>query len=127
MHGGCGGATLWTCEGSRFRGRAARGKNDVSRDQLAILLEKNDTFRTPPEASKQDESNYDLRDYKRHSTNYYKKCGAAAKAAALITGMGTNNRTGEGEGESESEARCLVAGQQPNGCGRWQGGVSPLW
>ena len=37
MHGGCGAATLWTCEGSRFRGRAARRKMDVFRDQLAIF------------------------------------------------------------------------------------------
>ena len=37
LHGGCGAATLWTCEGSRFRGRAARRKLDVFRDQLAIF------------------------------------------------------------------------------------------
>ena len=47
--------------GHAFRGGAARRKNDVFRDQLAIFLDKNDTFRTPPETSKEDESKYETK------------------------------------------------------------------
>ena len=53
------------------------------------------------ETSKQDKSNYETND----STNYYKKCGVAAKAAAPSAGMSTNTGAAQGEGDRRRRVR----------------------
>ena len=47
----------------------------------------------------------DLTKTKRDTTNYYKKCGAAAKAAAPSTGMRTSNGAAQDEGDRARRAR----------------------
>ena len=66
---------------------------------MAIFLDK--TRRSAHHQKRLNKTN--LTKTQRHSTNYYKECGATAKAAALSAGIGTNNGTREGEGEGEGE------------------------
>ena len=57
------------------------------------------------------------------TTNYYKKCGAAAKAAAPSAGISTNNGAAQGEGDRARRVRrARGGGASTGGAGRQGGG-----